>query len=122
MPAIAGIPMPIDGDGSAVRDWLFVEDFSRGVLAALQRWMPGSTWHFAGQQHRTNREMASAVSEAVGSAPRFAPRQERQGQDRRYALADARTRAALGWSPQVSLAEGLARTVAWYRENPDAWA
>lgn len=120
--AIADQAMPIDGDGSAVRDWLHVEDFSRGLLAALRRWTPGATWHFAGQQHRTNREMASAVAESAGVPGRFARRPERQGQDRRYALADADTRRALGWAPRVPLAEGLARTVAWYRANPDAWA
>jgi dTDP-glucose 4,6-dehydratase len=120
--ALAGEAMPIDGDGSAVRDWLFVEDLSRGLVAALLRWTPGATWHFAGQQHRTNHEMASAVASSAGVAPRFARRPERQGQDRRYALADAETRRALGWAPRVSLADGLARTVAWYRAHPDAWA
>lgn len=113
--ALDGDPMPVDGDGSAVRDWLFVEDFSRGIVAALERWTPGATWHFAGQQHLRNREMAEAVARACGAPPNFAFRAERQGQDRRYALDDAATRAALDWAPRVSLAEGLARTAAWVR-------
>lgn len=120
--ALAGAPMPIDGDGSAVRDWLFVEDLSRGLLAALTRWEPGATWHFAGQQHRTNQAMAGAIARAAGAEARFERRRERKGQDRRYALDDTQTRRALGWAPQVSLADGLARTVGWYRAHPDAWA
>jgi dTDP-glucose 4,6-dehydratase len=120
--ALAGGPLPIDGDGSAVRDWLHVEDFSRGVLAALRGWRDGATWHFAGWQHRTNQQMAEAVAAAAGAPAVFRRRPERQGQDRRYALADAATRAALGWAPRVPLADGVARTVAWYRANPGAWA
>ncbi len=120
--ALAGEPLPVDGDGSAVRDWLFVEDFARGVVAALERWQDAATWHFAGQQHLRNRDMASAVARACGAEPALAFREERQGQDRRYALDDAATRAALGWAPEVSLEEGLARTVAWYREAGSAAA
>ena len=120
--ALAGGPLPIDGTGAAVRDWLFVEDFSRGVVAALDRWRDAATWHFAGWQHRTNQQMAEAVAETVGVEARFERRPDRQGQDRRYALQDAPTREALDWSPRVSIEEGLQRTVAWYRAHPDAWS
>lgn len=119
--ALAGGPLPIDGDGSAVRDWLYVEDFSRGLITALQHWQDGATWHFAGHQHRTNQQMAEAVAAVVGLEPAFERRPERRGQDRRYALADAVTRSALEWEPRVSMEEGLERTVSWYRDHRDAW-
>jgi len=120
--ALGGGPLPIDGTGEAVRDWLYVEDFSRGVLAALEGWRDAATWHFAGWQHRTNQQMAELVADTVGVGARFERRPDRKGQDRRYALADRSTREALDWAPRVSLEEGLRRTVAWYRAHPDAWS
>jgi dTDP-glucose 4,6-dehydratase len=124
--ALDGGPVPVHGMGAAVRDWLHVEDLARGLLLALERWRPGATWHFAGQQPLMNREMAGRVLREVGRQAGRAPAamefgEERQGQDHRYALDDAATRAELGWAPQVGLDEGLAQVVAWYREHRHLW-
>jgi len=119
--ALAGGPIPIHGAGTACRDWLFVEDLARGLVAVLDRWQPAATWHFAGRCERPNRAVAAQVGALLG-VDEIHPGPDRQGQDARYALDDAQTRAALDWAPQVSLEDGLAATVAWYREQGNPWA
>jgi dTDP-glucose 4,6-dehydratase len=119
--ALAGGPVPVHGDGSPVRDWLYVEDCARGIRAALEQGQPGSCWHLAGQQLRQNRDVVTEVVALCGGAPiEYGP--DRPGQDRRYALDDAETRATLGWAPQVPMTTGLAQTVAWYREHSSLWS
>jgi dTDP-glucose 4,6-dehydratase len=116
--ALRGGPVPVHGDGHAIRDWLHVEDFARGILRLTERWEPGSTWHFAGQQAFSNRDMAARVAAMCGGAElQFGP--ERRGQDDRYALDDARTRARLGWAPQMSLDDGLSALIEWSRQSED---
>lgn len=119
--ALAGGPVPVHGDGSAIRDWLYVEDCARGIASAVEQWQPASAWHFAGQQLRRNREIVRAVVDLCGTGAEIGFGPDRPGQDSRYALDDAQTREALGWAPQVSLEDGLARTVAWYRDHGALW-
>ncbi len=118
--ALSGGPLPVHGEGTAIRDWLFVEDFARGIVAGLHRWQDQATWHFAGQQHTENRRMAGRINTILGaSGLQFGP--DRQGQDSRYALNDMSTRAALDWAPQVSLEDGLLATIDWYRHHAHLW-
>jgi dTDP-glucose 4,6-dehydratase len=119
--ALKGGPIPVHGEGLAVRDWLFVEDFALGVIAALDGWRDGATLHFAGHQPLENRRMAGLICEMLGaSGINFGP--ERQGQDYRYALDDEQTRAALDWAPRVSIEQGLEITIEWYREHGHLWS
>lgn len=113
---LQGGPIPIHGEGLAVRDWLHVEDFARGIVAGLERFRPGATWHFAGRQHHENRDIALRIGALLGVG-QLAYGPERQGQDSRYDLDDTETRAELGWAPEISLDEGLAGTVDWYRAH-----
>lgn len=113
--ALEGGPVPVHGRGTAIRDWLHVADFARGVALALKRWRPNAVWHFAGHQPLHNREMAARIARLCGGAP-LAFVEERRGQDLRYDLDDLATRRELDWEPEVSLDEGLAETIAWYRD------
>ena len=118
--ALMGGPLPVHGEGRAIRDWLFVEDFARGILAGLNRWQDQATWHFAGQQHMENRRTAGKIASIIGAKDlSFGP--DRKGQDSRYALNDMGTRAALDWAPRVSFEEGLYATIDWYRANEGLW-
>ena len=117
---ISGGPLPVHGEGKAIRDWLFVADFARGIEAGLNRWQDQATWHFAGQQHQENRRMAGRVNTLLGaSGLSYGP--DRKGQDSRYALDDMATRTALDWAPQVSLEDGLRATIDWYRAHAHLW-
>lgn len=119
--ALQGFSVPVQGVGSAQRDWLYVEDLARGIVLALEHGEPGATWHFAAHSQLPNLAMARRVlAEVARRTGRLAQVEfiaERQGQDRRYALDDSETRARLGWLPQVPVEEGLERTVSWIAEE-----
>ena len=109
--AVAGAPLPLHGRGEAVRDWLHVDDFARGLVAVIAYEGPREMFHLAGRQPRTNREMAELIAGLVGGVP-LVEVPDRPGQDARYALDDAATRVDLGWSPRVPLEDGVAALVA----------
>jgi dTDP-glucose 4,6-dehydratase len=120
--AIDDQPLPIYGDGQSLRDYLHVEDHCRGIDVALRRGTPGEDYNVGfGGEGVSGVEVADAVLRALGkpaSLKQFV--QDRPGHDRRYALDNGRLRA-LGWSPQISFAEGMQRTAQWYVEHHDWW-
>lgn len=115
--ALRGRPVPVQGDGSAERDWLHVEDLARGILALLRAPHEARTWHFAAHRQRPNREMARLVATVAarqtGQPVELVSIPERQGQDRRYGLDDQETRVLLGWAPMIGLEEGIEQTIDW---------
>lgn len=118
--AIDHEPLPLYGDGLQVRDWLHVDDHCAAVEAVLDRGTPGGIYNAGGTDSLTNLELTQRLLVLL-DRPESLIRHvaDRLGHDRRYALDSSRLRA-LGWQPQVALDEGLAATVAWYREN-EAW-
>jgi len=113
--AAAGKPLPVYGDGLNVRDWIFVEDFCRGILAALARGREGEVYNFGGDAERTNLQVIRTILAVVGASDdliRFVP--DRAGHDRRYAMDFSRARKRLEWSPRRRFDEALAETVRWY--------
>jgi dTDP-glucose 4,6-dehydratase len=127
--ALAGQPLPVYGDGGQVRDWLFVEDHCRALLAILEEGRPGEVYNVGGNSERTNLEVVHAVCDLVdrlkpglphapcSSLIRFVA--DRPGHDRRYSVDASKIQTELGWAPQVPFEEGLERTVRWYLDNPD---
>ncbi len=117
-----GRPVPLYGDGLNVRDWVHVSDHCRGVHLALTRGRAGEVYHIGGGRELTNRELTGMLLEATGrSWDLVRPVADRLGHDRRYSLSWDKARHELGYQPQVAFEEGLARTVAWYREHEDWW-
>ncbi len=127
--AIAGKALPIYGDGSNVRDWLYVEDHAEALLLVLGRGAVGRSYNIGGENERSNLELVQSLCaildelrpKAQGSYAdqiTFVP--DRPGHDARYAIDATRIRAELGWRPSVTLEEGLRRTVAWYLAH-EAW-
>jgi dTDP-glucose 4,6-dehydratase len=113
--ALAGGSLPIHGRGEAIRDWLHVEDFAAGLVAILDRGVPGEVHHFSGRTPKTNREVAERILGLCGGGPlRFVA--DRPGQDKRYAIDDRRTRRQLDWKPLIPFDEGLRRLVERHRE------
>ncbi len=112
--------LPLYGDGMQVRDWLYVADHAAAVEHVLRHGVSGEVYNAPGGTELPNRAVVAALLEELGkpwSLVRSVP--DRPGHDRRYAMDGSRL-AALGWAPRVSFEEGIARTVAWYRDN-DAW-
>jgi dTDP-glucose 4,6-dehydratase len=115
-------PVPVYGDGLQIRDWLYVEDHARAILHVLERGDVGNVYNVSAGTARTNLEL---TRELVRGCGRFMSTHvehvaDRPGHDRRYAIDSSKLRA-LGWRPQVSFGEGLAQTIAWYRENQAWW-
>ncbi|MEU6862256.1 dTDP-glucose 4,6-dehydratase [Streptomyces sp. NPDC046876] len=118
---LQGGTVPLYGDGLNVRDWLHVDDHCRGIQLVLEQGAPGEVYNIGGGRELTNRELTGLLLDSCGadwSSVRHVA--DRKGHDRRYSLDDSKLRA-LGYRPQVTFEEGLAQTVAWYRENTAWW-
>ncbi|MGW1075599.1 dTDP-glucose 4,6-dehydratase [Streptomyces sp. NPDC002537] len=117
-----GLPVPLYGDGQNVREWLHVDDHCRAIALVLAKGRAGEVYNVGGGNERTNREITEQLLTLCGadwsSVRRVA---DRKGHDRRYALDEAKIRAELGYAPRIPFEQGLADTVAWYRDNPAWW-
>ncbi|HEV2141065.1 MAG TPA: dTDP-glucose 4,6-dehydratase [Candidatus Dormibacteraeota bacterium] len=119
--AIDGMKLPLYHDGSAVRDYIFVDDHCRAIDQVLHEAPIGGVYNVGTGVETTGLQVAEAVLEIMGkekSMIEFVA--DRPGHDYRYALETSRIRA-LGWEPQVNFAEGLERTVGWYQQHQDWW-
>lgn len=128
--ALSGQALPVYGDGLNIRDWLYVTDHCRGILAALRYGVPGRSYNLGGEAEKTNLELVRTLCQLLDEhAPRpdgqphasaIAFVSDRPGHDRRYAMDITRARQELGWTPQETLTSGLEKTVCWYLQNT-AW-
>ena len=119
--ALEDRPLPIYGDGSAVRDYLYVDDHAAAIAMVLRTGEPGSAYNIGAGSEVSGVQVADAVLDLCGrpaSLRQFVT--DRPGHDYRYALDTARMRA-LGWNPTVSFEQGMRQTVDWYRANEDWW-
>ena len=135
---LEGKPLPIYGDGGNVRDWLYVEDHCRGILAVLRRGTPGEKYNLGGRSERTNLQVIDTLCDLVEAEqpaagnPALQARglasyrglktfvADRPGHDRRYAIDDTKIRRELGWEPRHDFTTGMRATVRWYLQNR-AW-
>jgi dTDP-glucose 4,6-dehydratase len=119
--ALHGDPLPVYGDGMQVRNWLFVEDFARGIGHVLEHGEPGEAYNVGGPDECPNIDVVRRILELTGRDESLIEYvEDRPGHDRRYSLGSEKVRA-LGWEAQVRFEDGLPRTVEWYRENTAWW-
>lgn len=120
---ICGIRPKLYGDGLNVRDWIHTEDHSSAVWTILTRGVVGETYLIGADGEKNNIDVLHAILEGMGKdADDFDWVRDRPGHDRRYAIDSSKLRRELGWMPaHTDFAEGLAATIAWYRENEDWW-
>jgi dTDP-glucose 4,6-dehydratase len=117
-----GKKVPLYGDGLNIRDWLHVVDHCRGIQLALQKGRAGEVYHIGGGAELNNRELTAELLAACGRDwDSVQPVADRKGHDRRYSLSIEKIANELGYAPSVTFAEGIAQTVAWYRENRAWW-
>lgn len=131
--AVAGEPIPLYGDGSNVRDWLFVDDHVDALLLVSRSGVVGRSYCVGGSigegafSERTNREVVEAICSLLDRfRPDGAPHarlitrvDDRPGHDRRYAIDPARIHVELGWQPRHNFESGLEATVRWYLDHLD---
>jgi dTDP-glucose 4,6-dehydratase len=119
--ALAGDHLPVYGDGRNVRNWLFVEDFGRGIGHVLEHGRPGEVYNCGGPDECENLEVVRRILALTGRDESLIEHvTDRPGHDRRYSLSSDKL-AELGWRARTRFEDGLARTVEWYRENRWWW-
>jgi len=124
-------PLPIYGNGSNVRDWLYVEDHADALLTVVEHGEVGRTYNIGGENERSNLTLVKTIcaildqkrprEDGASYADLITFVADRPGHDARYAIDPGRIRNELGWKPSVTVEEGLEKTVQWYLENEDWW-
>ena len=118
--ALEDKPLPIYGDGMQIRDWLYVDDHCRGILAVLDHGRAGEVYNIAGTCSLPNRTVVEKILAATGKpASLMTTVTDRPGHDRRYALTSAKLEQEAGWRSVVDFEQGLAETVRWYQTHGD---
>jgi dTDP-glucose 4,6-dehydratase len=116
--ALEDRPLPVYGDGMQVRDWLYVDDHCRGILAVLRQGREGEIYNIGGNRSLPNLEVVHKLLELTGkpaSLIQFV--KDRPGHDRRYALSSEKLMRETGWRPRMDFETGLAATIAWYQTH-----
>lgn len=113
--------IPIYGDGTQVRDWLYVEDHCKAIDAILHRGTLGETYCVGGKSEYTNKDLLRMIISIMDKDESvFEYVEDRLGHDKRYAINFSKIEKELGWKPETTIAEGLKKTVEWYKTN-EAW-
>ena len=128
---LRGDPLPVYGDGSNVRDWLYVEDHARALWTVLSRGVPGESYNVGGHNEKTNLEVVQTICDLLD---KHAPRADgvsrrsqisfvtyRPGHDFRYAIDPGKIDRDLGCTPRETFESGIEKTVRWYLDNGDWW-
>jgi dTDP-glucose 4,6-dehydratase len=127
--ALEGKSLPVYGDGSNVRDWLYVDDHARGLIALLRHGRVGEKYNFGGDSERANLAVVDLICDVLDQlAPTSQPRRslitfvtDRPGHDLRYAIDASKARRELGWEPRQTFESGIEQTVRWYVNNRAWW-
>jgi len=127
--ALHGKTLPVYGDGSNIRDWLFVEDHARALLTVLTRGRPGEKYNIGGRNERRNIDVVRRVCEILDHVtPSDTPREQlityvadRPGHDQRYAIDAGKLENELGWRAEETFESGIEKTVLWYLKNEWWW-
>ncbi len=127
--AMEGKPLPVYGDGSNVRDWLYVDDHARALFLILSEGRPGEKYNVGGRNEQKNIDVVRHICRLMDThRPAAAPHErlitfvtDRPGHDARYAIDASKLEAELGWQAQENFESGIDRTVRWYLENEDWW-
>jgi dTDP-glucose 4,6-dehydratase len=127
--ALEGKPLPVYGDGSQIRDWLYVDDHARALHLICTRGRLGETYNVGGRNERRNIDVVRSICAIMDAwRPGDAPHDrlitfvaDRPGHDHRYAIDATRLETELGWRAQETFDTGIRKTVDWYLENEDWW-
>jgi dTDP-glucose 4,6-dehydratase len=123
--ALNGRKIPVYGDGANIRDWLYVKDHCRAIMAVLEKGRPGEVYNIGGNSEKTNLDVVHTICTILDEVTTDQNRRDtlvtfvadRPGHDRRYAIDASKITAEIGWSPQESFETGIRKTVQWYLDN-----
>lgn len=131
--ALHGKPLPVYGDGSQIRDWLYVEDHARALYKVVMQGKIGETYNIGGFNEKRNIEVVHTICKILDEvAPSknglnsyldlISKVEDRPGHDRRYAIDASKIKNELGWEPVETFESGIRKTVMWYLDNKNWWA
>ena len=127
--ALSGRPLPIYGNGSQIRDWLYVEDHARALYVVIKQAKVGSTYNIGGHNEKTNLEVVQTICSLLDELVPIKAKgiqhyrdlisfvTDRPGHDKRYAIDAGKIQKELGWRPVESFDSGIAKTVQWYLDK-----
>jgi dTDP-glucose 4,6-dehydratase len=127
--ALHGQKLPVYGNGSNIRDWLFVDDHARALALLLERGLPGGTYNIGARNERRNIDVVRQICRCLDEL-RAAEKPhdrlityvtDRPGHDQRYAIDATKLENELGWRPEETFETGIEKTVRWYLERRDWW-
>jgi dTDP-glucose 4,6-dehydratase len=126
---LASEPLPVYGQGTNIRDWLYVDDHVKALRCVLEKGTPGETYNIGGQCELTNLEVVESICALLDSQqPDTGPHKDliefvtdRPGHDFRYAMDTSKISTELGWAPVENFSSGIEKTVSWYLQNRDWW-
>lgn len=131
--ALEGKPLPVYGDGSQIRDWLYVEDHARALYTVLSQGKIGETYNIGGHNERKNIDVVLTICRLLDEIIQDKPAgidqfeqlityvTDRPGHDLRYAIDASKIARELGWIPEETFESGIRKTVEWYLANPCWW-
>jgi dTDP-glucose 4,6-dehydratase len=127
--ALHGQPLPVYGNGSNIRDWLFVDDHARALGMILEKGLPGQTYNVGGRNERRNIDVVNQICACLNELraselchERFITYvTDRPGHDQRYAIDASKLETDLGWRAHETFETGIKKTVRWYLEHTDWW-
>ncbi len=126
--ALSGEKIPVYGDGSNIRDWLYVEDHVDAILQILENGKIGESYNIGGQSERSNLEIVNSICQILDTLHPCEKGKyqdliefvtDRPGHDKRYAMNINKIKSELGWKPETDFNEGIEKTVKWYLENQE---
>lgn len=133
--ALHGKPLPVYGNGSQIRDWLYVEDHARALIEVVSRGQVGATYNIGGHNEQRNLHVVETICSLLEElAAEHKPAgieyyrdlitfvKDRPGHDARYAIDAGKIERDLGWRPEETFESGLRKTVQWYLDNRDWWS
>ena len=113
-------PLPVYGEGLNVRDWLYVEDHCRGILAVLEKGKVGEVYNLGGHNEKANIEIVKIILKQLGKPESLITYvADRHGHDLRYAIDPAKAMKELGWQPTTMFKDGIKLTIDWYTKHED---
>ena len=118
--AVQDKPLPVYGEGLNVRDWLYVKDHCRGILAVLEKGRDGEVYNLGGHNEKTNIEIVRIILRELGKPESLITHvADRKGHDRRYAIDPGKANRELDWRPTTMFADGIKLTIEWYMNHMD---
>lgn len=131
--ALHGRPIPVYGNGSQIRDWLYVEDHAKALFKVVKEGRIGETYNIGGHNEKTNLSVVEYICHLLEELAPIKPNgvkkysdlitfvEDRPGHDARYAIDASKIENELGWVPEETFETGLRKTVHWYLENSEWW-